>query len=82
MEILSSMMKDLMVHTVSCDEKSSIQAIATTTDDLRPTMGNGGVCCDYEYKSWGILFLLAEIGLLTGDLWFCSLVIHIRAPIS
>jgi hypothetical protein len=27
-----------MVHTVSCDEKPGIQAIATTGDDLRPTV--------------------------------------------
>ena len=32
-----------MVHTVSCDEKPGIQAIATTGDDLRPTTENGCV---------------------------------------
>ncbi|MBQ3996967.1 MAG: hypothetical protein II637_02910, partial [Bacteroidales bacterium] len=33
----------IMVHTVSCDEKPGIQAIATTGDDLRPTAQNGCV---------------------------------------
>ena len=55
-----------MVHTVSCDEKPGIQAIATTSEDLRPKNGNGCVCRDYEYKRLGTLSLLAGIDLLTG----------------
>lgn len=55
-----------MVHTVSCDEKPGIQAIATTSDDLRPTKENGEVMRDYEYKRLGTLSLLAGIDLLTG----------------
>jgi transposase len=55
-----------MVHTVSCDEKPGIQAIATTADDLRPTRENGTVNRDYEYKRLGTLSLLAGIDLLTG----------------
>ena len=55
-----------MVHTVSCDEKPGIQAIATTSEDLRPKDGNGCVCRDYEYKRLGTLSLLAGIDLLTG----------------
>lgn len=55
-----------MVHTISCDEKPGIQAIATTTDDLRPTAENGTVSRDYEYKRLGTLSLLAGIDLLTG----------------
>lgn len=55
-----------MVHTVSCDEKPGIQAIATTSDDLRPRDGNGCVYRDYEYKRLGTLSLLAGIDLLTG----------------
>ena len=55
-----------MVHTVSCDEKPGIQAIATTGDDLRPTQGNGCVMRDAEYKCLGTLSLLAGIDLLTG----------------
>lgn len=55
-----------MVHTVSCDEKPGIQAIATTSEDLRPKDGNGYVCRDYEYKRLGTLSLLAGIDLLTG----------------
>ena len=55
-----------MIHTVSCDEKPGIQAIATTCEDLRPTAGNGCVCRDYEYKRLGTLSLIAGIDLLTG----------------
>ena len=56
-----------MVHTVSCDEKPGIQAIATTGEDLRPTVGNGYVMRDAEYKRLGTLSLLAGIDLLTGE---------------
>ncbi len=55
-----------MVHTVSCDGKPGIQAIATTGDDLRPTAENGCVYRDAEYKRLGTLSLLAGIDLLTG----------------
>lgn len=55
-----------MVHTVSCDEKPGIQAIATTGSDLRPTTGTGCVYRDAEYKRLGTLSLLAGIDLLTG----------------
>jgi len=56
-----------MVHTISCDEKPGIQAIATTGDDLRPTRGNGCVMRDHEYVRLGTLSLLAGIDLLTGE---------------
>ena len=55
-----------MIHTLSCDEKPGIQAIATTSDDLRPTSENGCVYRDYEYKRLGTLSLLAGIDLLNG----------------
>ena len=55
-----------MVHTVSCDEKPGIQAIATTGEDLRPTRENVRVYRDAEYKRLGTLSLLAGIDLLTG----------------
>ena len=55
-----------MIHTVSCDEKPGIQAIATTSEDLRPTAGNGCVNRDYEYKRLGTITLIAGIDLLTG----------------
>lgn len=55
-----------MVHTVSCDEKPGIQAIATTGDDLRPTAETGCVYRDAEYRRLGTLSLLAGIDLLTG----------------
>ena len=56
-----------MVHTISCDEKPGIQAIATTGSDLRPTKENGCVMRDAEYKRLGTLSLLAGIDLLTGE---------------
>lgn len=55
-----------MIHTISCDEKPGIQAIATTSGDLRPTEGNSCVYRDYEYKRLGTLSLIAGIDLLTG----------------
>lgn len=56
-----------MVHTVSCDEKPGIQAIATAGDDLRPTPETGCVYRDSEYKRLGTLSLLAGLDLLTGE---------------
>lgn len=55
------------VHTLSYDEKPGIQAIATTSPDLRPTAETGVVMRDYEYKRLGTLSLLAAIDLLTGE---------------
>lgn len=55
-----------MVHTISCDEKPGIQAIATTSDDLHPNMAHGYVARDYEYKRLGTLSLIEGIDLLTG----------------
>jgi len=56
-----------MVHTVSCDEKPGIQAIATTSEDLRPSDKNGCIYRDYEYKRLGTLSLIAGLDLLTGE---------------
>lgn len=55
------------VHTVSYDEKPGIQAIATTSPDLKPNEGNGVIKRDYEYKRLGTVSLLAAIDLLTGE---------------
>lgn len=49
----------VVVHTVFCDEKPGIQAIATTGEGLRPTAGKGCVYRDAEYKRLGTLSLLA-----------------------
>lgn len=46
--------------TVSYDEKLVIQAIANTSNDLRPTERNGEVFRNYEYKRLGTVSLLAE----------------------
>ena len=54
------------LHTVSYDEKPGIQAIDTTSPDLLPTLDNGVIMRDYEYKRLGTLSLLAGIDLLTG----------------
>lgn len=56
-----------MVHTISCDEKPGIQAIATTIEDLRPSGKNGCIYRDYEYKRLGTLSLIAGLDLLTGE---------------
>ena len=55
------------VHTLSYDEKPGVQAIATTSEDLRPDIKHGTVQRDYEYKRLGTLSLLAAIDLLTGE---------------
>ena len=55
------------VHTVSYDEKPGIQAIATTSPDLKPNIENGTIKRDYEYKRLGTISLLAAIDLLTGE---------------
>ena len=49
------------------DEKPGIQAIATTSPDLPPTVKNGTIKRDYEYKRLGTVSLLAAIDLLTGE---------------
>lgn len=56
--------KELMFHTISCDEKPGIQTIATTSEDLRPSEENGCVYRDYKYKRLSTLPLLAGIDLL------------------
>lgn len=55
------------VHTMSYDERPGIQAIATTSPDLKPNKENGTIKRDYEYKRLGTISLLAAIDLLTGE---------------
>lgn len=55
------------IHTLSYDEKPGIQAIATTSPDLKPNKENGTIKRDYEYKRLGTISLLAAIDLLTGE---------------
>lgn len=57
----------VLTITVSYDEKPGIQAIANTSEDLRPNENNGKVYRDYEYKRFGTVSLLAGIDLLTGE---------------
>lgn len=55
------------VHVLSYDEKPGIQAIATTSDDLRPDENHSTISRDYEYKRLGTVSLLAAIDLQTGE---------------
>lgn len=55
------------VHVLSYDEKPGIQAIATTSVDLRPDEQHSTISRDYEYKRLGTLSLLAAIDLQTGE---------------
>lgn len=55
------------IHVLSYDEKPGIQAIATTSDDLRPDEKHSAISRDYEYKRLGTLSLLAGIDLQTGE---------------
>lgn len=56
-----------MVHVLSYDEKPGIQAIATTSEDLRPDGKHSTINRDYEYKRLGTVSLLAAIDLQTGE---------------
>lgn len=58
---------DQIVHVLSYDEKPGIQAIATTSDDLRPDEYHSTISRDYEYKRLGTVSLLAAIDLQTGE---------------
>lgn len=58
---------DQTVHVLSYDEKPGIQAIATTSDDLRPDKDHSTISRDYEYKILGTVSLLAAIDLQTGE---------------
>lgn len=53
--------------TVSYDKKQGIQAIANTSDDLRPSSKCSTICRDYEYKRLGTVSLLVAIDFLTGE---------------
>lgn len=55
------------VHVLSYDEKPGIQAIASTSADLRPDEKHSTVNRDYEYRRLGTLSLLAGIDLQTGE---------------
>ena len=59
--------EDTPIHVLSYDEKSGIQAIATTSDDLMPDEKHPTINRDYEYKRLGTLSLLAAIDLQTGE---------------
>lgn len=54
--------------TISYDEKPGIQAIANTTEDLRPSLRHGFIGRDSEYKRHGTVSLLAGMDLLTGEI--------------
>ena len=59
-----------VIHTISYDEKTGIQAIACTSDERAPIPGTDKISIvqrDYEYKRLGTLSLLAEIDLLSGE---------------
>ncbi len=58
---------DEIVHVISYDEKPGIQAIGTTSDDLKPDENHSSINRDYEYKRYGTVSLLAGIDLQTGE---------------
>ena len=55
------------VHELSYDEKPGLQAIATTSEDLRPDENHPTISRDYEYRRLGTVSLLAAIDLQTGE---------------
>lgn len=55
------------VHVLSYDETPGLQAIATTSEDLRPDENHPTISRDYEYRRLGTVSLLAAIDLQTGE---------------
>ena len=55
------------VHVLSYDENPGLQAIATTSEDLRPDENHPTISRDYEYRRLGTVSLLAAIDLQTGE---------------
>ena len=58
---------DQVVHVLSYDEKTGIQAITNTSEDLMPDENHKTISRDYEYKRLGTISLLAGIDLQTGE---------------
>lgn len=56
-----------VIHVLSYDEKPGIQAVATTSEDLRPDEKHSTVSRDYEYRRLGTVSLFAGIDLQTGE---------------
>lgn len=59
--------EEIPLHVLSYDEKPGLQAIATTSADLRPDENHATVSRDYEYRRLGTVSLLAAIDLQTGE---------------
>lgn len=59
--------EEIPVHVLSYDEKPGLQAIATTSEDLRPDENHATISRDYEYRRLGTVSLLAAIDLQTGE---------------
>ena len=55
------------LHTVSYGEEPGIQAIATMSPGLLPTMEDGTLKRDHGYKRSRTVSLLAAINLLSGE---------------
>ena len=56
-----------VTHVLSYDEKPGIQAIANTSEDLKPDQEHHTISRDYEYRRLGTISLLAGIDLQTGE---------------
>ena len=48
------------MHVISYDEKPGIQAIATTSEDIRPDVNHPTVSRDYEYKDLVLFHCLQQ----------------------
>lgn len=65
--LLRGELRELGMVTISYDEKPGIQALAVTTPDRPPVVGeHPGHLRDYEYKRLGTVSLLAGLDLHTG----------------
>ena len=56
-----------VVYVLFYDEKSGVQAIANTSEDLSPDKNHKTFSRDYKYKRLGNISLLSGIDLQTGE---------------
>ncbi len=66
--LVTGVIREPSIVTVSYDEKPGIQALSVTTTDRPPVPGlHASHLRDYEYKRLGTVSLLAGIDLHTGS---------------
>ena len=71
--LLRGAVRELGMVTISHDEKPGLQALALTTPDRPPVVGqHASHLRDYEYKRLGTVSLLAGLDLHSGRVEFVN----------